>query len=206
VAHYRRRTGEAYEPTPLLRVLGTPLGSREACPTLFRFPGPEGLRDVFHSWLERLAPGERAHVWLTGRPTGAYPRVVDTFGTLALLEPLRLTPCRTHCFQHTRDNWVGLNRRLEDPEAMVWVPPSQVRRPLGWDRLRSAAQARRAMGAGYGEELLAVQDRLSAYLEELSSLGRAGAPGPPRHWCEVPARKRRALLRAYGLRPRWTRE
>lgn len=205
VAGYERRTGRGYEPTPLLRLLGAPLGPREPCPTLFRFPGPEGVRDHFGSWLRRLAPPERSHVWLTGRPTGAYAPVVDAFGTLAVLQPLRLTPCRSHCFQHTRDNWVALNRELEDAEALVWVPPSQTRRPLPWDRLRGSAQARRAMGPGYDDERERVQERLAAYLEELSELRRAGAPGPSRHWCEVPAAARRRLLRRYGLRPRWTR-
>jgi hypothetical protein len=205
VAAFRRRTGEDYAPGALLRLLGTPLGPREACPTLFRFPGPEGLRDAFQSWLRHLAPPDRAHVWLTGRPTGAYPRVVETFGTLAVLEPLRLQPCRTHCFQHTRDNWVALNREIEDPQLLVWVPPSQARRALSWNGLRTAAAARRAMGASYADEMQAVQERLSAYLEELSDLRRAGAPGPRRHWCEEPARARKALLRRYGIRPRWTR-
>ena len=205
VAAFTRRSGAPYEPTALLRLLGTPLGPRDSCPTLFRFPGPEGLRDFFSSWLRRLAPVGRAHVWLTGRPTGAYPRVVDAFGTLAVLQPLRLTPCSTHCFQHTRDNWVALNREIQDEETFVWVPPSQARRSLPWDRLRAAGQAKRAMGAAYEDERERTQERLSAYLEELSELRRVKAPGPSRHWCEEPAAARRTLLRRYGLRPRWTR-
>jgi hypothetical protein len=205
VTAFQRRTGEAYAPTPLLRMLGTPLGPREACPTLFRFPGPEGLRDFFQASLRLLAPAERAHAWLTGRPTGAYPRVVEAFGTLAVLQPLRLSPCRTHCFQHTRDNWVGLNRARPDLDLLVWVPTGRVRASVPWDRLRTAAQARRVLGPGYDEQARLCEDRLHAYLEELSDLRRAGAPGPSRHWCEEKARDRRALLRRYGLRPRWTR-
>jgi hypothetical protein len=205
VAAYTRRTGEAYAPAGRLRVLGTPLGPREACPTLFRQPGPEGLRDLLQGSLRRLAPPERDHVWLTSRPTGAYARVVAALGTVAVLQPLRLMPCRTHCFQHTRDNWVGANREVEADETLVFVPPPWARRPLPWDRLRTAAEARRAMGPGYADDLERARERLFAYLEELSELRRAGAPGPSRHWCEEPEAARRALLARHGLRPRWTR-
>lgn len=205
VAAFRRRTGQAYEPRGILTILGTPLAAREACPTLFRFPGPEGLRDFFRSWLRRLAPPESDHVWLVSRPTAAYPRAVDAFGTLAVLQPLRLSPCRTHCFQHTRNNFVARNRALDEDQQVVWVPPSRVRTAVGWDRLRTAADARRRLGSAYEDEQARVEERLSAYLEELSELRRAGAPGPARPWLTVAARSRRELLDSYGVRPRWTR-
>jgi hypothetical protein len=204
VAAFERRTGERYAPPAWLLALGESLGPRESCPTLFRFPGPEGLQAFFQGRLRLLSPPGRRHVWLGSRPTGAYPRAVDLFGTLAVLQPLRLSPCRTHCFTHTRDNWVALDRALP-PDEVAWIPPSRVRGPLALDRVRSAAELRRRLGAGHADERARGEERLSAYLEELSELRRAGAPGPKRHWCALPAARRRALLARYGLRPRWTR-
>lgn len=200
---FERRTGESYAPPAWLRGLGRPLAPREACPTLFRFPGPEGVQAQLQGRLRELGPPGRGHLWLTSRPTGAYPRPVTLFGTLALLQPLRLQPCRTHCFTHKRDNWIALDRAV-DPGEIAWVPPSRVR-DLSFDRIRTSEEARRRFGAGYEEERRRVLERLSAYLEELSELRRAGAPGPGRHWCLVPERERRVVLARHGLRGRWTR-
>jgi hypothetical protein len=205
VASFMRRTGEPYAPAGMLRLLGTPLGPRDACPTLFRQPGPEGIRDLLQGALCRLAPAERDHLWLTSRPTGAYARVVAELGTVAVLQPLRFTPCRTHCFQHTRDNWVAANRAVEDDDTIVFVPPAWTNESIAWDRLATAAEARRAMGSRYADEVALARERVFAYLEELSDLRRAGAPGPSGHWCEEPVAARRALLARYGLRPLWTR-
>lgn len=204
VAAYEKRTAERYDPPPWLRALGTPLGRGDACPTLFRYPGVEGLLAQLQGRLAALGPSGRGHVWLTSRPTGAYPRPVELFGTLALLQPLRLQPCRTHCFTHKRDNWIALDRAVP-PDELAWVPPSFVRGGVSFDRVRTADEARRLFGRGYEDEERRVLDRLCAYVEELSALARAGAPGPKRHWCAVPARERRALLAAHGVSPRWTR-
>ena len=204
VSAFERRTGERYAPPLWLRALGEPLSPRESCPTLFRFPGPEGLQARFQGRLGPLGPPGRGHLWLTSRPTGAYPRPVELFGTLAVLQPLRLQPCRTHCFTHTRDNWVALDRAVP-PEEIAWVPPSRVRDGVSFDRIRTADDARRRFGSSGEDERRRTADRLSAYLEELSELRRAGAPGPSRHWCTVPARARRTLLARHGVRPRWTR-
>jgi hypothetical protein len=204
VSAFERRTGERYAPPAWLLTLGTALAPRQSCPTLYRFPGPEGLSAWFQDRLRLLSPPGRRHVWLTQRPTGAYPRPVDLFGTLALLQPLRLQPCRTHCFTHTRDNWVAIDRVL-DADEIAWIPPSRVRTRLALDRVRSAREALRRLGPGYEEERERTAQRLAAYLEELSELRRSGAPGPKRHWCSVPAAERRALLARHGLRPRWTR-
>lgn len=204
VTAFERRTGERYEPPDWLLGLGDALLPRESCPTLFRFPGPEGLQAHFQGRLRQLGPPGRSHLWLTSRPTGAYPRPVGLFGTLAVLQPLRLLSCRTHCFTHTRDNWIALDRPV-DPGEIAWIPPSLTRAPISFDRIRTADDARRRFGKGYEDERLRTMDRLSAYLEELSELRRAGAPGPARHWCTVPAAQRRALLARHGLRPRWTR-
>jgi hypothetical protein len=203
-AGFERRTGERYAPPRSLRLLGEPLGRRESCPTLFRFPGPEVLQAHFQERLRRLAPPGLGHVWLTSRPTGAYPRPVECFGTLVVLRPLELQACRTHCFTHTRDNWVALDRAIEGG-ALAWLPPSLVRANVDLDRVRDAEQARRRFGARYAEERRLVAERLAAYLEELSELRRAGAAGPSGHWCSVPARERRARLARCGVRPRWTR-
>jgi hypothetical protein len=204
VVAFERRTGERYAPPLWLQALGRPLASRDACPTLFRHPGPEGLLAQLQGRLAALGPAGRGHLWLTSRPTGAYPRPVSLFGTLALLQPLRLQPCRTHCFTHTRDNWIALDRAVA-PVELAWVPPSHVRGGVSFDRIRTADEARRRFGSGYDDERRRTLDRLSAYLEELGELKRAGAPGPRRHWCAVPARERRALLATYGVAARWTR-
>lgn len=204
VSAFERRTGERYAPPAWLLKLGDALSPRESCPTLYRFPGPEGLQAYFQDRLRLLSPPGRRHLWLTSRPTGAYPRPVALFGTLAVLQPLRLSPCRTHCFTHTRDNWVALDRAL-DPDEVVWVPPSRVRAPDGLEHARGASQARRLFGAGYAGERARIEERLAAYLEELGELRRAGAPGPRRHWCAVPERVRQRLLVRHGVAPRWTR-
>jgi hypothetical protein len=203
VAGFERR-GERYAPPARLRLLGEPLGQRESCPTLYRFPGPEALLAHFQERLRRLAPPGLGHVWLTSRPTGAYPRPVACFGTLVVLRPLELQACRTHCFTHTRDNWVALDRTLP-PDALAWMPPSLARAGVDLDRVRDAEQARRRFGPRYDDERFAVQERLSSYLEELSELRRAGVPGPTRHWCALPTHERRATLDRFGVRPRWTR-
>jgi hypothetical protein len=204
VSDFERRTGERYAPPPWLRALGTPLGRRESCPTLFRFPGPEGLYAHLSGGLDALGPAGRGHVWLTSRPTGAYPRPVSFFGTLALLRPLRLHPCRTHCFTHTRDNWVALDRRVTADEV-AWVPPALARARVSFDRAPDAAAVRRLFGPAYDDESRRTLEALGRYLEELSELRRAGVPGPIGHWCAIPTAQRRAFLAQHGLRPRWTK-
>lgn len=200
VAAFEKRTGAGYDPSPFLRALGRRLAPGEACPTLFRYPGPEGLRDLLIGQLRHLAPSGRDAVWLARAARGVRPRAVGHFGTVAVLEPLRLSPCATR----DRGIYVGANRPLDDPEALVWVPPSAVGRAIGWDRIRVAADAVARFGPQYAEERAALFDRLSAYLEELSELRRAGAPGPPGPWCDLGARERRRLLEQHGVRPRWT--
>jgi hypothetical protein len=204
VAAFCRRTGGRYAPPRSLLLLGEPLGPRESCPTLYRFPGPEGLQAHLQGRLRRLAPPGLGHVWLTSRPTGAYPRPIELFGTLAVLEPLRLRVCRTHCFTHTRDNWVGLDRPVE-AEGIAWLPPSLVRKGINLDRVLSAGEARRRFGKGYDDERRRVEERLSAYIEELQELRRVGASGPDSHWCTVPLGERRATLLRHGVAARWTR-
>ena len=198
---FLKRTGIAYAPPPALTALGRPLPAGEACPTLFRQPGPEGVRDLFSGLLRRLAPAESRWVWLASDPVRTQRRLATAFGAVAVLEPLRLFPCRTK-----QDGvYQGVNRRIEDQEMIVWIPPSALRNRAGWDRVKSRRQALSILGPGYAEEQARVSDRLNAYLEELSEMGKAGAPGSPVPWCAIPARERGRLLAEHGVRARWTR-
>jgi hypothetical protein len=193
VAAFERRTGLRYAPAGL----GRSLAPGEACPTLFRYPGPEGLRDHLQGSLRRLAPGGRAGVWLTSDPRGGagQPSAVRLFGSVALLEPLRLSPCAGR----ERRTYLGANLPLRGLPGVVWVPPSLVGKRLPWDRLRTAEELPRTH-----DERCRVLEALSRYIEELAELRRAGAPGTERPWCATPARARRALLERYGVRPAWT--
>lgn len=200
IAAFTKRTGEDYDPPSALRALARPLGPREACPTLFRYPGPHRLADLMRGGAEPLGPPGALWVWLAGAASGTSPRAARLFGAVAVLEPLRLTPCHRRSGQY-----LGVNRALEDPEALVWVPPAIVKAPIAWDRVRSAAQARGRIGPGYSDALARVAERLSAYLEELSALARSSAPGPPVPWCELPALERRRRLADLDVVPRWTK-
>lgn len=200
VAVFERRTGVTYSPPALLRSLGRPLRPRESCPTLFRYPGPEGVQALLRGGLRRLAPPGTDWVWLSRSPTGAQAHAVGLFGAVAVLEPLRLSPC----VASERGAYLGANRELSDHESLVWVPPSRARARLPWDRIRTPDEAVRRLGPGYDAEKAAVGERLAAYLEELSALRRAGAPDPSRPWCAVGSRRRRALLDRYGVRATWT--
>ncbi|HSB60746.1 MAG TPA: hypothetical protein VLI67_03435 [Vicinamibacteria bacterium] len=200
VAAFRRRTGLAYAPPASLRVRGRPLGPREACPTLFRYPGPEGLQAFLGGLPGPLAPPGLDWVWLGAGPLVGQARRGRLFGTVAVLEPLRLSPCRTGRSQV----WVGWNRPAGEPGSLAWVPPSAAGSPLAWDRIRDADDLRRRLGPRYEEERERVAELLGAYLEELRALRQAGAPGPTRPWCGVSAARRRTLLERYGVRARWT--
>jgi hypothetical protein len=192
VASFERRTGLRYAPAGV----GRSLAPGEACPTLFRYPGPEGVRDLLHNSLRSLAPRGHA-VWLTSDPRGSagQPSAVKLFGIVALLEPLRLSPCAGR----ERRTYLGANLPLRGLPGVVWVPPSLVGKRLPWDRLRRAEELPRA-----DAERARVLEALHRYLEELAELRRAGAPGTERPWCATPARARRALLERYGVRPAWT--
>jgi hypothetical protein len=200
-ARFERRSGERYAPPAWLRAEARTLGPREACPTLFRYPGPEGLRTLLGGGLERLAPGESATLWLSARPGHERRRAARLFGAAAVLEPLRLQPCATR----RRGVYLGVNRRLRAGIAVVWLPPSALGAAIPWDRIRNAEQAERRFGRGYADERARVADALGAYLEEIDSLARAGVPQPRGAWYAQSRRERVARLRAAGLAPRWTR-
>ena len=56
VAAFEKRTGTTYDPPPSVGALGRRLAPGESCPTLFRYPGPEGLRDLL---IGQLRPQDR---------------------------------------------------------------------------------------------------------------------------------------------------
>jgi hypothetical protein len=184
----------------MLQALGRPLRSDACCPTLFRYPGPCGLQALFGGGRFELGRPGGPLLFLAARPLHADVRGASHFGTIALLEPLRAAPVRTH----RRGIHVGLNRPLPELGGLVWVPPTALRAELAWDRVRTTAQARRLFGRGFADERARVVHRLHAYLEELSLLERAGAPPPPRPWCELPRRERALRLSQAGARPTWS--
>jgi hypothetical protein len=198
---FERRTSGRYDPPAGLRALGARLRSREDCPSLFRFPGPEGLRKFLRGEACSLGPGLRAWTWYHERPGGAGTAGPTLFGTVAVLDPLRLQPCRAE----EPGAWIGLSRLPEDPEATLWLPPSQLAAPLPWDDARRASEIRERIGPAYEEELGRVGAELDAYLEELSALARAGAKGPAVPWCDVPVEERIRRLHDSGVKPVWTR-
>lgn len=202
VAAFLKRTGKTYAPGPELRGFGRLLRPAEACPTLYRYPGPEGLQAALQGTLRRLAPQGRAGVWLSTdiRGCSGQPAAVRLFGTLAVLEPLRLSPVKTR----ERNLLLGENRRLDDLAAIAWTPASALRKRLAWDRLRTSDEVARAVGRRYAEERARTLDQLHAYLEELDALRRAGVTGDASPWCSLRSAERRKRLAAGGIRPIWT--
>jgi hypothetical protein len=196
---FERRTGLAYRCTPEQLVVGRAL--RDACPTLFRYPGACGLREVFTDSLNELGRPGGSLLWLADRPLHAAVAGARHFGTLAVLEPLRARPVLTR----RRGVYVGLNQPPGQLGPLVWVPPSALHRAIDWDRVRTPADARRCFGPGLAAEKARVVERLHAYLEEVSCMQRAGAPPPPRPWCEVSPRARAARLAAAAVSGTWTR-
>ena len=200
VQGFGKRTGQAYGPPAGLLRLARPLGPREACPTLFRYPGPLGLRDLLSGGGFRPAPPPARWVWLAATPGLVGRSGARRFGLVAFLEPLRLAPCATR----RKGLYLGVNRSPREPEGLVWVPPSALRRRLPWDRIRTADETRKRIGPVYDEERLRVIDALAAYVEELSALDRAGAPAPAGAWLDVSPAERRRLLSDFGIAPRWS--
>jgi len=198
---FERRTGVRYDPPPAVRSRGAPLGPGDACPTLFRFPGPEGLRKFLRGEAKRLGPGLRSWTWVHERPDGAGTAGAARFGSAAVLDPLVLQPCRSE----EPGAWIALSRLPGDPESYVWVPPSLLAVPLRWDEIRRAGELRERVGPAYDEELARVGEDLDAYLEELSALARSGAPGPAIPWCDVAEGERFRRLSESGVKPIWTR-
>lgn len=201
MAGFEKRTGLRYAPgaaPPGARALR----ARETCPTLFRYPGPDGLLELLQGSLRRLAPPGRPLVWLERDPRGraGQPRSVRLFGTAAILQPLRLSPWAAPA----AGVYLAENAAVDPGAGLVWVPPPALAAGLPWDRLRTPRQLLERVGSGYADAREATLERLRRYLEELDALRRAGAPPPERPWCGLPAKRRRALLERYGVRPSWS--
>jgi hypothetical protein len=199
VSRFQRRTGLVYLPPGALAGVARALGPRETCPTLFRYPGPEGLSILLHGQAGRLAPAGR-WAWLASRADATRPAATRQFGSLAVLEPLRLQPCEVP--DRPGEYW-ATNPELREGEALVWVPPSQVASSMSWDRIGSVEQAARRLGPACREERPAVLDALGAYLEELSCVEQAGLALAVA-WHDVPVARRRRLLADCGATGRWT--
>ena len=199
VSRFQRRTGLVYGPPPALVGVARELATREVCPTLFRYPGPEGLSILLHGQAGRLAPAGR-WAWLASRADATRPAATRLFGSLAVLEPLRLQPCEVP--DRPGEYW-ATNPELREGAELVWVPPSRVTAPMSWDRIGTCEQAVRRLGAAYRDERPAVLDALGAYLEELSCVAQAGL-APAGAWHDVPLARRRRLLADCGATPRWT--
>lgn len=202
VAAFRRRTGGTYEPPASVARMARPLAGDEACPTLFRFPGPCGLLAHFLGELAYLGPEPGGELWAADATVHSEANGAALFGTFAILQPLRFTMAVSP--QHaTAQLWVGENRPIADPGHVVWIPPSAVRAPIPWDTIEDATQARGFLGAVEREENV-VKESLSLYLEELLEVARAGVPDPARKWCDRPREERQRVLAEYGLEARWT--
>jgi hypothetical protein len=172
--------------------------AEKAIPTLFRQPGPEALRAFLEGRLRRLAPAEATVLWLHERPAATRPGATRAFGVLAVLDPRRFAAHRAG-----RGIWRAENRPCSGAEV-VWTPPSALKRPILWSRLNGVDAARRHFGGGYGDERARVLESIAAYLEEVSSLERAGVRSDIA-WCERPCVERRRVLERHAIRGRWTR-
>jgi hypothetical protein len=201
---FTERTGLRYAPSRALRSAGRALGLDEPCPTLFRYPGPFGLARLLDGGAELLAPSESNAVWLSTEPETRRPASTRLFGSLAVIEPLRLRPVRAVDAEGV-PAWLARDRAVQEGTDVAWIPEPLLHAPFDWDALRDAAQVRDHLGARYDEERRRVQDTLAAYVEELAELARAGLPAPAQPWHEIPAAERRRLLDSCQVLPRFSR-
>lgn len=200
VAGFEARTGRSYQPPGWLHPRARPLRSDEACPTLFRYPGPCGLIDHLRGLLRHLGPVPGGDLWASEQPLHADVAGAALFGTLAVLQPLRHAPGLTE----RAGIYVGVNAPLHEDEV-AWLPPSKLQALLPWDTLATAEQVAAQLG-DVADERARVAEQLAAYVEEMDALAAAGVPPVGRPWCEVPAGERRRLLADHGLSGRWTRD
>ena len=193
---FQSRTGLDYAPPSWLVAMAEPLDAGEACPTLFRYPGPEGLLSSLRGDMQRLAPTERRWVWLSETAPGVGP-ACDHFGVIAVLEPLRLFPCASD----EPGAYLAVNDSVSAMPT-VWVPPTSVAAPIPWDELASVEDAMVHFGPEYEAVRAGMVETLQAYLEEVAALGEAAPGDVP--WYAVDPLVRGRLLEERGVRRRWT--
>lgn len=194
VAGFTARTGLARVPDEELLVWGRPLAPDEECPTLFRYPGPCGVRDILTGRGGVLgAPASRV-VWLSRDPVPSEAPSAARFGTLAVLQPLRLGPVASD----EPGVYVAWNAAADE---VIWVPPSGF--ALDWDRIATADTAREAL-PGWEAARDAVLAELDVYDAEVRRLHEAGGEHPDVKWAEVPPGERRRLLARLGVEPLWS--
>ena len=199
-AAFLARTAGAYTPPDWLGSLARPLDPDEPCPTLFRYPGPEGILASLQDRFRRLAVDELPYAWLSSAPQPAAPGC-PIFGAVAVLEPLRLAPC----VAPEPDAWLAVNASLDADCPTIWIPPDAQASALPWDELATTEQVMSAYGAAYGSRRAEAADLVAAYLEEIDSLARAGASLETSAWCERDEQHRRRVLSELGIRGRFTR-
>lgn len=202
VEAYERRTGASYRPPPALRSIGEPLGREDDCPTLYRYPGPVGLKDYFLGTTRTLAPQGATWTWFAEFPEAAGTSAVDEFGMVAVLEPMRLQPCATE-----ESGVFVAEASLPAESGHLWVPPDHLadRGEVPWDALMAREAAVDAIGDVYDERREVVGRKLDAYLEELSALAGAGVDEPDAPWCDVPDEERRQIVESADIQAPWTR-
>ncbi len=194
VAEFTARTGLAYAPDEELLVWGRPLAIDEECPTLFRYPGPCGVRDALTGRGGALgAPASRV-VWLSRDPVPPEAPSAARFGTLAVLQPLRLGPVASD----QPGVYVAWNVVADE---VIWVPPADF--ALDWNPIATADAARGAL-PGWEAARDAVLAELDVYDDEVRRLHEAGGEHPDVKWAEVPPPARRLLLARLGVEPLWS--
>lgn len=215
---YELRAGRPYGPADWVAALGRALADDEACPTLFRYPGPCGIQAIVGrdgkppEGFTALGPPDRLVAWLSDATAHSGATGTALFGTVALLDPLGLGPALVIAPPFTHPTGLGGQRAnvyvvenapIGEGAAIVWVPPSKILAPIPWDDVATVEDANDALGAHLDEERREVSRRLTDYLAELDALKAAGAVGPGRPWCEVPEDQRRALLDRHGIARRF---
>jgi hypothetical protein len=131
-------------------------------PTLFRYPGAEALMEALARRLPSLSPPGSDVIWLAEDPLGPAGPAPRRFGSLAVLDPARLSP-----IPQGGGVWVAKAQPVDD-EVVIWIPPSRIAeggRP--WQGVTTATQARALLGPGYDDERAEVLHAICAYLEGL---------------------------------------
>lgn len=205
---FEARTGGSYNPPPELTEIGRQFESWEACPSLFRSPGPGALRAWFDGTLNQLAHEDAPFVWLSNDENSTSPAESAQFGNLAILQPLHLQICKTR----ERGSYLGVNAVLKSKttstglgrDGIVWVPPSALGRGIRWAHVGTKRDAESYFGPDLANERSIVLDRIHAYLDEVKALETAGASLGDVPWYAKSNKERQEVLETYGVPSRWT--